>query len=113
MGTWQQAKRFLDLGFMVGFTGVITYKTVEPSLLEVLVKMPLDHILIETDSPYLTPEPYRSEGKKLTGKTPRNLPQYVLEVAKKIAEVRNMKTEEIVAITEANAKRLFKIEPSD
>ncbi len=110
MGTWQQAEQFLAMGFMIGFTGVITYSDIDPSLLEVVEKVPLDRVLIETDAPYLTPEPYRTEGKKNSGKTPRNLPQYSLEVAKKIGEVRNKKMMEIVQVTEANAFRLFDIE---
>lgn len=109
MGNWEQAQRFLKLGFMIGFTGVITYKTVNPSILEVVANMPLDRMLIETDAPYLTPEPIRSQGKKETGKIPRNIPQYVEAVAKKIAEVRSMDAAEIIELTEANAKRLFKI----
>lgn len=109
MGNWQQAKKLLDLGFMLGFTGVITYKEVADSLIEVIKEIPLDRLLIETDAPYLTPEPYRSEGKKNSGKIPRNLPQYALEVAKKIAEVKKMKTMEIVKISEDNANRLFSL----
>lgn len=109
MGNWQQGKKLLDLGFMLGFTGVITYKEVADSLSEVIKEMPIDYLLIETDAPYLTPEPYRSEGKKNSGKIPRNLPQYVLEVAKKIADVKKMKMMEIVQITEDNANRLFRL----
>ncbi len=109
MGKWQQAQRFLNLGFMIGFTGVITHKTVDALLLEVVAKVPFDRILIETDSPYLTPEPYRSEGRKQTGSTPRNLPAYVIEVAKKIAELRSTDTENIIKLTEMNAQRLFRI----
>lgn len=109
MGTWEQAQELLNMGLMIGFTGVITYNNVEPSLLEVVKKVPLDRLLIETDAPYLTPEPYRTEGKKNSGKIPRNLPQYVLEVAKKIGELRDMKMMEVVQLTETNAERLFEV----
>lgn len=107
MGNQAQANRFLELGFMIGFTGVISYKEAEPELLTVVKTVPLDRILIETDSPYLTPEPYRSEGRQLAGKIPRNLPQYSLEVARIIGRLRELKTMTVVSLTEANAYRLF------
>lgn len=108
MGNRSQAQQLLDLGFMIGFTGVITYKSVDPELLEVVKMVPLDRILIETDAPYLTPEPYRTEGKKKSGKIPRNIPAYVKEVARQIAACRSgQTTEEIIAITEQNGYRLF------
>lgn len=112
MGNWTQARQFLDLGFLIGFTGVITYNDVDRQLIEVVKRVPLDKILIETDAPYLTPEPYRGQAKKNKLKTPRNLPQYVLEVAKKIAERRALPTMEIVDITDRNARHLFEV-PSD
>lgn len=110
MGNWEQAQALLDLGFMIGFTGVITYKDAGSGMLEAAKNVPLDRLLIETDAPYLTPEPYRSEGKKLNGKVPRNLPQYTLEAARKLAELRNMKMMEIVTLTEQNGQRLFNIQ---
>lgn len=110
MGNRQQAQALLDLGFMIGFTGVITYADAEPELLEVIKMVPLDRLLIETDAPYLTPEPYRTEGKKNSGKPPRNLPQYVLEVAKTIGELRDLKMMEVVTLTEQNAKKLLQLE---
>jgi TatD DNase family protein len=97
MGNWAQAQQLLALGFMLGFTGVITYDSLNPLLLDVVKKAPLDRLLIETDAPYLTPEPYRTQGKKETGKTPRNRPEY--------------STEEVIQLTEANACRLFAISP--
>ncbi len=110
MGDWNQAKQFLELGFMVGLTGVITYNDVDPKLLNVVKRLPLDHLVIETDAPYLTPEPYRTDAKKAGGRVPRNIPAYVRKVAEKIAEIKGMTTEEIVGITEENAKQLFKLE---
>lgn len=109
MGDWQQAQQFIDLGFSIGFTGVITYADVDPGLIAVVKNVPLEKILIETDAPYLTPEPYRTQGRVNAGKIPRNLPQYVLEVAKKIAEVKAMNLEKIVEITDRNARSLFRI----
>lgn len=112
MGNKDQAHRLLNLGFMLGFTGVITYADASLDLLGIAADIPLDRLLIETDAPYLTPEPYRTEGKKLSGKVPRNLPQYTLEVAKKIASLRQMKFMDIVQITDDNARRLLKIVPT-
>lgn len=109
MGNWSQAKRFLSLGFMIGFTGVITYSEVDPQLIEVIKNLPAQRILIETDAPYLTPEPYRSEGKKHSGQLPRNLPQYALEVARVIGEMRGLPTMAVVELTEKNAKKLFEL----
>lgn len=110
MGNRGQAEKLLDMGFHLGFTGVITYADADAELLSVVEKMPLDRLLIETDAPYLTPEPYRTEGKKNSGKIPRNLPQYTLEVAKKIGELRNLRFMEVVGVAEANALKLFNIE---
>lgn len=110
MGNWQQALALLDLNFMLGFTGVITYRDVDPSLLEVITKMPADRLLIETDAPYLTPEPYRTEGKQKNKKIPRNLPSYVRQVAQTIADLRQTSIEEIIELTEANGRRLFQLE---
>ena len=98
-GSAEQAKLMLDLDFYIGFTGIVTFD--KTGVLEEIVKiMSLDKILIETDAPYLTPVPYRGK---------RNEPIYVKQVAKKIAEIRNMSVEEVVKITGNNAKQLFKI----
>ncbi|KKQ40599.1 MAG: Hydrolase, TatD family [Candidatus Magasanikbacteria bacterium GW2011_GWA2_37_8] len=101
---WINAEQYLKLGFYLGFTGVITFppKKLDPKpqldLLEVVKNCPLDKILIETDSPYLAPQAYRGE---------RAEPWMVVEVAKKIAEIRNLGLEEVVEITTNNAKKLF------
>jgi TatD DNase family protein len=110
MGTWTQAQQLLDLGFMIGFTGVITYKDASQDMLEAATNIPDNKILIETDAPYLTPEPYRTEGRKKDKKTPRNLPQYTNEVAKKLAELRGSSEQAIITHTENNAKTLFNLE---
>ncbi len=103
-GNWQYAKQYLDLGLYLGFTGVITFpaKKTNPKpqeeILEVIAKYQMDRILIETDAPYLAPQAYR--GKRCE-------PWMVVEVAKKIAEVRGFGLEEVVKITEENTRRLF------
>jgi len=103
---WNYAKQYLDLGLHIGFTGVITFppKKTDPKaqedILEVVKNIPLDKILIETDAPYLAPQAYRGQ---------RAEPWMVEEVAKKIAEIRQKTTEEIIEITGKNAKKLFKI----
>lgn len=96
---WQFAKVILDLGFYISFTGIITFSKNYANL-EVVENVPLDKLLIETDSPYLTPEPYRGL---------RNEPAYVVAVAKKIAEIRKISLEEVAAQTSQNAIKLFKL----
>ena len=92
-----EAKQFLKLEFYLGFNGIITFARMYD---EVVKFVPLDRILLETDAPYLTPEPYRGQ---------RNEPAYVLEVAKKLAELKNISFEEVVEQTTKNCKQLFKI----
>ena len=91
------AKAALDLGFYISFSGILTFKTAQ-DLRDVAAWMPLDKILIETDSPYLAPVPYR-------GKT--NNPSYVPYVAKLIAELRGMTPEAMGELTSRNFDRLF------
>ncbi len=97
--TWDVAKAGMEMGFYVSFSGIVTFKNAE-SLREVARQMPLDRILIETDSPYLAPVPMR-------GKT--NEPSFVPHVAARIAQERAMSVEELGAITSANFARLFGI----
>lgn len=94
-GNLEQAQKYLEMGFYLGFNGII-FKL---DLNEVIKKTPLDKILIETDCPYLTP-PQESG---------RNEPIFVRYVAEKIAEIKNLSYEEIAEITADNAKKLFKI----
>ncbi len=96
-GDWQIAKLCLGMGFFISIPGVVTFS--KAFMLQNVVKnVPLDSILIETDAPFLAPEPYR--GKP-------NEPSYVWYTAKKIAELRGMDIEEIGAITTRNAIRAF------
>lgn len=94
---WEIAKRALDLGFYISFSGIVTFKNAQ-ALKEVAKKVPLDRMLVETDSPYLAPVPYR-------GKT--NEPAYVRFVAEHVAELRGMAYEELAAATTQNFFCLF------
>ena len=97
---WEIAQKFLALGFYIGFTGIVTYKNCGRDLLEVVEKTLLEKILIETDSPYLTPEPHRGE---------RCEPWYVKFTAQRIAEIKKITPEKVIEQTTQNAKELFKI----
>lgn len=101
---WGYAKEYLDLGLYLGFTGVITFpaKKTDPKaqaeLLEVVKNCPLDRILTETDAPYLAPQKYRGQ---------RCEPWMVEEVAAKIAEIKGILPDEVIAQTGENARKLF------
>jgi TatD DNase family protein len=95
--TAEVARAALDLGFYVSFSGILTFKSAA-DLRDVARFVPLDRLLIETDSPYLAPVPYR-------GKV--NNPSYVPFVAKQIAELRNLPLEQVAALTSANFEALF------
>jgi TatD DNase family protein len=99
-GGIEDAKTLVNLGWMLSFTGAITFKNAKKAL-EVISWLPLEHMMIETDSPYLTPEPHRGK---------RNDSTYVHYVAEKIAEVKGLPVAEIAAITMENGKRFFGIE---
>ncbi len=90
-----EAKAFLDFGFTLSFTGVITFTH---DYDEVIMDTPLDMIMTETDSPYVAPVPHRGK---------RNEPVYVKEVVKRIAEIKNLPEEEVAQATVNNAKRVF------
>ncbi len=90
---------YLDLGFYLSFSGIITFKNAEP-LREVVRKVPLDRIFVETDSPYLTPVPRRGK---------RNEPAYVRLVAETIAKVKQLDLQEVARVTTENVKSLFRI----
>ena len=99
-GTLEEARRGLDMGFLISFAGNLTYPKSEP-LRQVARQLPADRLLIETDSPFLPPQGHRGK---------RNEPAFVLEVAKTLANVRDLSTEEIGAITAANFRRFFRLE---
>ena len=96
-GTLAQAERGLDMGFMVSFAGNVTYPKAQ-NLRDVAKELPLERILTETDSPFLSPQ--RTRGK-------RNEPANVVEVARTLANVRNLLADEVAAITAANFRRFF------
>lgn len=98
-GSLEMANRFIDMGLYLSISGPITFKNAKKNV-ELVREIPLEHLFIETDSPYLTPVPYR--GKK-------NHPAMVQYVAKKIAEIKNISVEEVAEKTKENAKRLFRI----
>jgi TatD DNase family protein len=95
--TWEMARQALDLGFYVSFSGIITFKSAE-ALRDVVRRIPLDRLLIETDSPYLAPVPHR--GKE-------NEPRFVRHVAEQVAALRGLTVEQVAAITRENFFRLF------
>jgi len=100
LGTREQAKKFLDLGFYLSFTGIITFKNASPELLEVVKETPLDKIMVETDAPYVSPAPYRGK---------RNEPWMVQFVAAKVAQLKGITIEEVDRVTTQNAEQLFGI----
>ena len=98
-GSAEMAKQLVDMGWYIGFTGVLTFKNARKAI-EAAQVIPLDRIVIETDCPYMSPEPYRGK---------RNDPSRVLYVADKLAEIRGITPEEARAITLENGKRLYRI----
>lgn len=93
------AKRAVKAGFYISVPGVVTFHNARP-LREVVAEIPLERIVLETDCPYLAPEPYRGK---------RNEPAYLTQVAKKIAEIKTLSAEDVARVTLLNAKRLFKL----
>ena len=97
-GTLQNALDIIGTGFYLGIGGVITYKN--SGLAEVIKEIDLKHIVLETDSPYLTPVPFRGK---------RNESSYLKYIVQKIAEVKNISAEEVAKITTKNAEDIFSI----
>src|SRR5439155_6193129 len=97
--TWDVAQDALDQGFYISFSGIVTFKNAR-QLKEVARRVPLERMLIETDSPYLAPVPYRGE---------LNQPAYVRYVAEEIARLRGLPVEKVAAMTSANFFQLFGI----
>jgi len=95
----KMAREILDLGFYIAFGGLITFKNLN-NLREVVKEVPINKILVETDAPYLTPDPYRGK---------RNEPLYVKYVAEKISEIKGLSKEEIAKKTTQNAKKVYNI----
>ena len=98
-GSAEIARQLVDRGWYIGFTGVLTFKNARKAI-EVASSIPLDRIVLETDCPYMAPEPFRGR---------RNDPGKLYRMAEKLAEIRGLSVEEIQAITVENGRRLYKI----
>lgn len=99
-GAWSHAKRALDMGFMISFAGNITFPKAQ-QIRDAAKEVPLDRILIETDSPFLAPVPNRGK---------RNEPSFVREVARQLGEIRGLSTEEVGLLTAENFYTFFELQ---
>jgi len=98
-GSAEMARQLVKMGWYIGFTGVLTFKNARKAV-ETAASIPLDRIVIETDCPFMAPEPFRGK---------RNDPGYLYRMAEKLAEIRGITAEEAAAVTTENAKRLYRI----
>jgi TatD DNase family protein len=98
-GTWDEARPYLDLGFHISVAGIVTFRNAEP-LRDAVRNIPLDRLLVETDSPFLAPIPHRGR---------RNEPAHVRVVAEAVAQTRSEPFEKVAEATTANALRLFRL----
>jgi len=101
-GTLEEARLGIEMGFLISFAGNVTYPKAQ-KLRDVAREIPVDRLLIETDSPFLAPQPQRGR---------RNEPAYVVEVARTIANVRNLPPSEVAEVTAANFRRFFALDPA-
>jgi TatD DNase family protein len=95
-GSKESAEQIVEMGFLLGLGGVLTYKNA--GVAEAVVDIPMEFFVLETDAPYLPPVPYRGK---------RNEPAFMIEVAKKLAEIKNIPLHEVGEITSGNAERIF------
>lgn len=102
-GSLDFARNLIDLNLMISFSGILSFKNAA-DLREVAATLPEDRLLIETDSPYLAPEPHRGQ---------RNQPAYVTEVARVLADIRNLPLDDLARITTRNAEHLFQFPPGE
>ena len=98
-GSAEMARQLVDMGWYIGFTGVLTFKNARKAV-ETAQAIPLERIVLETDCPFMAPEPFRGK---------RNDPGYLYRMAERLAEIRGITVEEVHAITTENAKRLYRI----
>ncbi len=98
-GSAEMARQLVNMGWYIGFTGVLTFKNARKAV-ETASTIPLDRIVLETDCPFMAPEPFRGK---------RNDPGYLFRMAEKLAEIRGISVEEVEAITTENAKKLYRI----
>ncbi len=99
-GSAEMARQLVNLGWYIGFTGVLTFKNARKAV-ETAASIPLDRIVLETDCPFMAPEPFRGK---------RNHPGYLYRMAEKLAEIRGITLEEVHAATFENGKRLYRID---
>ena len=98
-GSAEMARQLVDMGWYIGFTGVLTFKNARKAV-ETAQRIPLERIVLETDCPFMAPEPFRGK---------RNDPGYLYRMAEQLAEIRGICVEEVHAATMENAKRLYRI----
>ena len=98
-GSWETARELLDMGLHISFTGVVTFKNAR-RVLDTVAKIPMDRMMIETDSPYMAPEPCRGQ---------RNSSLLLPHIARRIGEIRGVDTEEVARVTMENGRRFFHI----
>ena len=98
-GSAEMARQLVDLGWHIGFTGVLTFKNARKAV-ETAQAIPLERIVLETDCPFMAPEPFRGK---------RNDPGYLYRMAEKLAELRDLPVEQIWNITTENAKKLYRM----
>ena len=100
-GTLEEAFKVIEMGFMLGIGGVVTFKN--SGLDKIVSAIGIEHLMLETDAPFLTPVPFRGK---------RNESSYLLHIAQKIAEIKNMHIEDVARITTDNATKLFNVDLS-
>ena len=98
-GSAEMARQLVNMGWYIGFTGVLTFKNASKAV-ETAASIPLDRIVLETDCPFMAPEPFRGK---------RNHPGYLYRMAERLAEIRGISVEEVHRITTENGKRLYRI----
>jgi TatD DNase family protein len=98
-GSAEMARQLVNMGWYIGFTGVLTFKNARKAV-ETAASIPLDRIVLETDCPFMAPEPFRGK---------RNDPGYLYRMAERLAEIRGISVEEAEAVTTANAKALYRL----
>ena len=99
-GSAEMARQLVDMGWYIGFTGVLTFKNARKAV-ETAERIPLERIVLETDCPFMAPEPFRGK---------RNDPGYLYRMAERLAEIRGISVEEVHAVTTENAKRLYRMD---
>ena len=98
-GSAEMARQLVNMGWYIGFTGVLTFKNARKAV-ETAERIPLERIVLETDCPFMAPEPFRGK---------RNDPGYLYRMAERLAEIRGLSVEEVTAITTENARRLYRL----